>query len=333
MPTENTEIQEELPISVVIEPEVVEGKQEEVAKAVPDPAVEELKAQNEAIQKAKQASDERAASERAAREQAERRATEAEKQVATSKVETIEQQAETINMGLESAKAEAKSAKGAYAHAMEAGDFNAAADAQERIAVAAAKIQRLDEARDYVERQVERAKQAPLEAEQVQRRAPADPVEAYVANRSEPTKDWLLAHKDYITDPRKNLRLNAAHMVAVDEDLAPDTPEYFARVEKYLGLNKSTQEQTVNTPRRQSAPVAPVNAGSGMDNGIQTNDGGTVKLTRGEAAAAQDGTHVWNYSDPKGKFKKGDPIGIQEMARRKLALTKQGAYDKSYTDQ
>jgi hypothetical protein len=47
--------------------------------------------------------------------------------------------------------------------------------------------------------------------------------------------------------------------------------------------------------------------------------------------AATDGTLVWNYDDPSGKakFKKGEPIGIREMARRKSLMTKEGRYDRS----
>ena len=78
-------------------------------------------------------------------------------------------------------------------------------------------------------------------------------------------------------------------------------------------------------------PVAPVQASGGG-----TSGGGTeVRLTRGEANAATDGTLVWNYDDPSGqkRFRKGDNIGIQEMARRKLEMSKQGLYDKSFVEQ
>ena len=79
-------------------------------------------------------------------------------------------------------------------------------------------------------------------------------------------------------------------------------------------------------PTRVAAPVtgaATTNASSAAE----------VRLTAREAQAAQDGTHVWNYDDPNKKFKKGDPIGIQEFARRKRELTKQGAYDRTYETQ
>ena len=79
-------------------------------------------------------------------------------------------------------------------------------------------------------------------------------------------------------------------------------------------------------------PVAPVHQSSGGTNG----GGDTVTLTKGEAAAATDGiTHVWNYPDPTGKnrWKVGDPIGIQEFARRKREMMRQGVYDRTYTEQ
>ena len=67
-------------------------------------------------------------------------------------------------------------------------------------------------------------------------------------------------------------------------------------------------------------------------------NGYEVKLTQKEALNAQDGTITWNRNwDPVKdarlpKFQKGDPVGIHEMARRKLVLTKTGAYDRSHTD-
>jgi hypothetical protein len=47
-----------------------------------------------------------------------------------------------------------------------------------------------------------------------------------------------------------------------------------------------------------------------------------VSLTQGEIQNATDGTLQWNYDDPSGKnrWKKGDPIGVNEMARRKAAM-------------
>ena len=77
-------------------------------------------------------------------------------------------------------------------------------------------------------------------------------------------------------------------------------------------------------------PVAPVQSSPGGTNG----GGPEVRLSRSEALAATDGTHTWNYDDPSGqkRFRKGDPIGVQEFARRKHEMTKQGLYDRTYTE-
>ena len=82
-------------------------------------------------------------------------------------------------------------------------------------------------------------------------------------------------------------------------------------------------------------PVAPVNGGGGSGGAGNGAGAITVSLSRTEAASATDGTLVWNFDDPSGqkKFKKGEPIGIQEFARRKREMKAQGLYDKSLTEQ
>jgi hypothetical protein len=298
-----------------------------------DELVEQFKTQAETERQARLAAERREQAERQAREAAEKR-----EQTANSAV--AESQLDTVASGLAAAQTEADAATAAYQAAMEAGDFAAAAKAQRRIANAEAKIVRLDEAKADLEARktapADDAGKRRTEQATEPRQQQTDPVEAYLAGRTEPTANWLRAHKDWITDPKKNAKLTGAHFDAVGEGLLPDTPEYFSHVETVLGLRKDGTNGSTNgkTPqkqiRRSTVPVAPVQASGGG-----TNGGGTeVRLSKGEAAAATDGTHVYNYDDPspQKKFKKGDPIGIQEFARRKLELTKQGAYDKSYVE-
>jgi hypothetical protein len=88
-----------------------------------------------------------------------------------------------------------------------------------------------------------------------------------------------------------------------------------------------TEVKAVNI--RPSAPVAPAgNAGGGLNGNAQT-----VTLTQREVQAATDGSIVWNYDDPKGKFKKDQAVGVQEFARRKAIMQRQGHYSKQYTDE
>jgi hypothetical protein len=146
---------------------------------------------------------------------------------------------------------------------------------------------------------------------------PPDPVEAYCAGRTEPTQKWLREHRDWVVDPTKNARLTSAHYAAVAEGLEPDTDRYFEHVEKAIGLRDGAQgrgnggEVTI----RKAKPGEAVPAGA-------------HKMTRGEYESATDGTLKWGYDDPRGKFKKDDPIGVKEYIRRKQELKRQGRYDK-----
>lgn len=321
-------------IIVAIEPEGEAGKTEQAdtVKVVPkavEPAedlVEQFKTQAEGDRKRAEAAEATARTERQAREAADRRA---EAAVTTAS----ESQLDTVSTGLAAAQTEAEAATAAYQTAMEAGDFAAAAKAQRRMASAEAKIGRLDEAKADLEA---RKAEKPERTERTETRtAPADPVEAYIANRTEPTAKWLREHRDFVTDPKKNAKLTAAHHDAIAADLSPDTDAYFEHVETFIGLRKSETDtkpngQQATTKRRATVPVAPVQQSGGGTNG----GGKEVRLSQREATAAQDGTHVWNYDDPspQKRFKKGDPLGVQEFARRKLEMTKQGLYDRTFTE-
>lgn len=281
-----------------------------------DPAVEELASQFREAKAAEEAANRRAA-------ESDRRAAAAEQQAETAKKQVANSQLDTVVTALNAAKADAEAAKRDIRAAKEAQDVEAEIEAQDRLAMARADERRLDEAKADLEA---RAK-APPKREQPQQ---VDAAEAYVRNRTPQTEQWLRAHMDFVRDPRKQAKLSAAHYDAEGEGLVADTPEYFAHVEKFLGITKSGEvEKKPPTEAAQVRPKpAPVAPGSAVANG-GSSGGQTVVLTQREANAAIDGTIVWNWDDPKGKFKKGDPIGHAEMGRRKLAMQKQGLYDKT----
>jgi hypothetical protein len=299
-----------------------------------DDAVAELKRQYEALeadnkkrQEREEAANRRAAEERAAADRARQDAAAARAEVSSS-------QTSAFDAGIAAANASAAQAKADYAAALEKGDFSAAADAQERMAEAVADRKRLNEAKADLDARKSSPRDEPPP------RSASDPFEDHLTKFTPRTADWMRQHRDWVMDPRKSAKLTGAHHMAVGDGLTPDTDEYFEAVEKTLGLrdgeaarNGSGNGQTRTQTRRSAPPVAPVNGGAGAhSSGANDNRGGNqVYLTKSEAASAQDGTLVWNYDDPsgKGRFKKGDPIGIQEMARRKQAMQKQGLYDKN----
>ena len=312
-------------LSVVIdppepEPDVVVDKAAAAETATPDPStpaaavdpIAELKTQYADLEEREKRA--REAGERARREAAEaRRLTEVSmSEVQKSRLETITTALSAVQSDIERARADIKSA-------VEAGDAEAQADAYERLATAKSQIMRLEEGKADIE--ARKAAPPPKKAP-----SPSDPVEAYIqaAPRGELTTEWLRNHRDYITDQRKNTKLQAGHFDAISEGLSPDTPEYIRHVEQFLGLTKAAEAPPpkpapVNGRRSPAPPVAPTA-------NLSSNGGGTpeVRLSAREALAATDGTIVWNYDDSKGKFKKGDAIGVQEFARRKFARQQQG---------
>lgn len=193
--------------------------------------------------------------------------------------------ANRVNAALLTIDSESRAAKSEYSRKMEEGDWDAAAEAQARLAAA-------------------EARRAPLQAqaEAIQRR-PTTLEEQYTPA----TADWLRRHPEWTADPRKSAKLQGAHHMAVGDGLTPDTPEYFEHVEKTIGLRGGGSDVG-----GRGAAGRPVSSNSGQ-----------VKLTKGEAERANDGSIVWNFGPNKGK-----PIGNVEYARRKIEMQKSGMYTR-----
>lgn len=286
---------------------------------------EELKTQAEA---------DRAALERQAAD-ARREAAEARREADEARARVNDSELETVSSGIEASKTAADAAQAEYERAFEAGDVKGMSAAQRKMARAEADIARLEEAKSTIE------VRKPDTSKTLKEQAADDPTEAWIASKAPEAQRWLRSHREYVTDTKKNAKLNAAHYDAVADGIEINSSEYFERIEKFLGLKKeaTTKDNTGRehkpngqfAPKRNTPPSAPVN-GASTAGGAES--GNTVRLTRSEALAATDGTHTWSYDDPSGqkRFKKGDPIGIQEFAKRKLTMTKQGLYDKSYTE-
>lgn len=280
----------------------------------------ELEARGAEREKEIEAAQQRETSARQDAAQARMEAAQARTAATASNLDTITTAIAASTAAIDGAKRDMRAAK-------EAGDFDAETDAQDRLTAARVDLRTYDEAKANLEA---RAKTAPAR--------PSDPVEAYIQGRTEPTAQWLRQHREFVVDPRKNQKLTAAHHDAVAEGLSPDTTEYFTHVEKFIGVRKENKEvtegdnvQRPGAPKRQATRnVAPVNGARGSGGAVADNN--EVHLSQGEAKSATDGTLVWNYDDPSGqkKFRKGDPIGVQEMARRKRNMSASGLYDRSF---
>lgn len=295
------------------------------------------RANEEKAQLARRAADAETAAQQAARE----RDTVA-KELTSTRASTVDDGIASATQAIDAAKKEIKTAG-------EAGDYGAQADAYDRLADARSRLNRLNEAKADLDVQRAEPVRGRVEAprqEPVQQRVTDDPVERAVAGMDTRDATWLRQHPEYITDQKKNAKIRAAHFDAMSElgESAVHTPAYYEHLETYVGLRSDAAPQNGNgrvevvvngngaapakpviKPASRRAPVAPVqSSGSAIGNG----GGGTVRLSQKQADAATDGTHVWNYDDPspQKRFKKGEPIGIQEMARRVKSMTEQGLF-------
>lgn len=258
---------------------------------------------------------------------------EARRELQTTKTEVVSSQLDTVLSGIQAANAEAEAAEKDFIAAAEAGDFGAQARAQRKMASAEARVQRLTEAKGDLEEAKAAKPVQRTETRPEPRPETVDKVELFAKSMSPRSAAWIRSHPDCVTDPKKNFRMLSAHNQAMADDVAVDSDEYFQRIEagvadKVAAKVDPKPEVKVDGGKRPiSAAASGANSGGGMNGGAQE-----VRLSAREVAAATDGTHTWNYDDPAGKFKKDSPIGVQEFARRKSIMQKQGLYDRGFIE-
>lgn len=265
---------------------VVEDDNKETGKELSlDEGVEELKARLEAANK-------RAADAEAARVAAEQKAHGAT-------VASHETNLALVSNAIDTLKQSSEIAKANYRAAMQAGDYDAAATYQEEMATHAAKLLQLENGKQALEAQ-------PIPSAPVTRSA--DPVEAFAAQLSPKSAEWVRRNPQYVTDPRLNQKMIAAHNLVMADGHVADSDEYFAAVEGVLGMRKAearTSEETSSASRSSGGrnasppPAAPVSR--------ETRGGNVVRLTAEEREMAE--------------MMKMTP---EEYAKNKLALKKEG---------
>jgi chemotaxis protein histidine kinase CheA len=267
-----------------------------------------------------------------ASQQTARRLEEVTQELQSTKTAVTDSQLDTVASGIQAAKAEGDAAEKDYIAAFEAGDAPAMARAQRKMATAEARVQRLEEAKGDLE-EIKTAKPQKTEA-RTEPRQNVDRVEQFASQMSPKSAAWIRSHPECVTDNRKNARMLAAHNLAVADDIAIDSDEYFQRIEAGVSDKQAAKVEAkpevkpdTSGKRPMSGAASGANSSGGMNGGVNE-----VRLSAREVTAANDGTICHNYDDPKGKFKKGDPIGTAEFARRKMIMKRDGLYDKSVTE-
>lgn len=230
----------------------------------------------------------RANEERAARVEAERRASHMERQANRSEVDIQEGNLNLVVSAIETIKRDNMMAKRAYAEAMAAGNFEAAAEANEIIAINGSKLVQLENGKAALEARVNSAKaesQKPQRPPQME-----DPVEAIASQLSPRSAAWVREHPEFVRDGRRYTKMIGAHNMAIGDGLVADTDEYFDYIERTLGVSKEparrsdeADEEPVSAAakpaqRRSPPPAAPPSRGG--------TNGRSIRLTPEQREAA-----------------------------------------------
>ena len=224
---------------------------------------------------------------------AEARATSAEARVEQAQDTVTSSELSIIEGGIQQLATNKEILKANYATAMSEGNFALASEINAEMAKNAAQLLNLENGKIAIETRPKREERRTA----IQSN---DPVEVLASQLAPQSAAWIRQHPEYARDPKKNAKMMGAHYKALAEELAPNSPEYFAFVEKDLGIGHSDQRRSqqddtddggsaiisraaTGTQRRQGdepPPAAPGRNGGG---------GGskTVRLTPAQAEAAK----------------------------------------------
>ena len=287
---------EDAPKAKADEPEVEIVEEKPAKKEVsPDEGISDLK---KSLEREKQA-----------RIEAEKRAQEAYQNAHKAKIDKTDSDYQLVVNAIETVKTRNEQLKTAYADAMNAGDFARAAEMQSAMNMNAQQLADLKKGKKAMKEQIKAAEKTAA--------APVSPsgdiVDQLASTVSARSAAWLRDSREHIRSEKDVRKMFRAHEDAVDDGIAPDTPEYFEFIEQRLGIRRNADEESSKTsaesplssasaPRRApQPPPAPVSRSTQRPN--------VMRLTAAEADTARS-------------------LGMtpEEYAKNKALLQKEGRY-------
>jgi hypothetical protein len=212
--------------------------------------------------------------EREARVNAENAAIQNARLAQKSATEVDNTNLQLVSNAIDTVRRENEILKANYRSALSENNYDVAAEAQERMSTNAAKLLQLENGKAAME--AEPRQRQPVH--EVQRTV--DPVEAFASQLTPRSASWVRRNPQFVTDPRLNQKMIAAHNLAMADGHEADSDSYFSSVEDILKVNRrqetSQNEEsalsTASSPaqRRASPPAAPVSR-SGTANGTRSN--------------------------------------------------------------
>lgn len=252
--------------------------------------------------------------ERQARLEAERRAEAAARYAQQAQGQVDEGNLHLVNSAIETLKREGDILKANLRAAMATGDHAAAADAQEAIADAKAKLLQLENGKAALQDQAKNQRMHP------QQMPPSvDPVEALASQLSPRSAAWVRAHPEYARNPRLMQKMVAAHNLVTADGIAPDSDEYFDAVEQTLGVRNAPSASVAAAEAPMSAAAAPSQRRSSP---------AAAPVSRSGTGTGGGSPNVVRLSADEREMAQMMGMTAEEYARNKLALIKDGKLTK-----
>jgi hypothetical protein len=220
----------------------------------------------------------------------------AQHEVTQARAQAEEAQVNTVLVALGNAQTEIDAAKAAYTAAASEGNWAQAAEAQARMASAAADLAMHQRAKDAYDAKAEEAKRNP--PRQTTQAAPTTAEQRIAAMQGliPEERTFLLQHPELVMDRQKNVRLEAAWLDANDQGLRRGSPQFMQYIEQRLGFRQERSDDDVNTfepDNRESGrrvnTSAPVSRdGVNLTNGRPRPNNGSIMLSPEEREIARN---------------------------------------------
>ena len=261
-----------------------ELKRPEIVDDLDTKGQDDLKKRLEDLEKAERVARDALAARQRDLDDANRRAREAEERETKVRGEASSYEMDAVNNALAASQAESDAAQRDYEAALTNQDAKAQSDAQRRLSRAEARIVQFEDSKAILEDRAKRAQDAP-------KKETRDPLEAAIANLPDAAKTWLRTHSEYMTEPRKNAKIQSLHWDAIEAGNGAFTPSYFEWIEVQLGMRKAPKkedddvEDEPETRKERVITSAPVSRESpSLRDGRPTNQRITLSPEQREAA-------------------------------------------------
>lgn len=222
------------------------------------------------------------------RDEAIRQARAREAELARERTDREDAEFNSVLTAIAAEQSALEKAKADYAAAASVGDWNTAADAQRAMAVAGARLDRLEDGKRTFDARREAAAKAPPQPEPQQRQAPS--FEQQIAGLPQPAQQWLRNHPEFITDAAKNRKIQTVHGYLTDQKgITAFSDAYFEALNNEFGFTQQQREPEPAPqpqPKRSMPMAAPVSREVPAATGTRKQP--SMRLTEEERKIARD---------------------------------------------